>query len=696
MDQPRACDHRDAAAGVTLMPFGAIRLIPGFNSEETATLNQAGIVSGNLIRWKQGLLEKIGGWVRFYQTAVGSIPRDLHAWQDLSNTDWLSVGSTASLSVIASNALTNITPQTTVTNTAPDFTTSANSAVVQIVDSNISGPTTNNSVFIATPVAIDGLVLQGLYAITANISTHVYQITAASKAVSGVADGGAVATFTTVSGSASVTVTLAKHGLSVGNTFPFLVSTTGNGVTIFGTYVVETVPTADTFTIFAANAATGSGAFSQNSGNVQFTYYIAIGPQASSTPYGSGNYGAGAYGLGVAAPSGQGTPITAVDWTSANWGQILLACPQGGGIYQWTPNSGFQTAQLISTAPIVNQGIFIAMPFQILVAFGSSKTGAANPLQVSWSTVADFTVWTPLTTNSAGNFQIPSGSMCVGGMSVANQQLIWTDIELWSMNFVGQPNVFGFNKLMGGCGLIGGHAMGMLGSTVYWMSQKQFFMLVPGGAPRPIPCTVWDYIFQNLDTTNAYKIRCVPNSTFNEIWWHFPSLSGGTGENDSYVKLNPVEGEWDYGKLPVTGRSAGIDQSVLGTPIMAGVNGVIYQHEQGYDADGVALNPTATSGYAVIGDGEQFSYVDQFIPDFKYGLQGGSSQNANLQITLSSVNYPSDTPVTYGPYTVNSSSPSFMPRLRGRQVAITIAGADAGTFWRIGLNRYRFAPDGRR
>lgn len=679
------------------MPFGEIRLTPGFSSEQTPTLNKAGIVSGNLIRWKQGLIEKLGGWVRFYPFSVGSIPRDLHAWEDLSDNDWLSVGSTASLSVISNGALTNITPQQTTTNTSPNFTTTMGSSVVQIVDSNISNPTTNNSVFIATPVAVDGIVLQGLYPITSVINSDTYQITASANAVNGVSNQGAVPTFTTTNGSASITVTLDLHGLSVGQTVPFLVSTTGNGVTIFGTYVVQSVTNVNSYTIFANNTATSSGTFDMNSGNVEFVYYIAIGPQAAGVGWGSGNYGAGTWGFGTSGPSGTGTPITATDWTSANWGQILLTCPAGGAIYQWTPNSGFQTAQVIATAPVVCQGIFVAMPEQILVAFGASFTGAPNPLGIAWSTIENFTVWTPLTTNSAGDDQLPSGSMCVGGMSVANQQLIWTDIELWSMQFVGQPDVFGFNKLMSGCGLIGLHAAGVLGTTVYWMSQKQFFMLPAGGAPQPIPCTVWDYIFQNLDTTNAFKIRCVPNSAFNEVWWHFPSLSGGTGENDSYVKLNPVEGEWDYGQLPVTGRSAGIDQSVLGTPIMAGVNGVVYQHEQGYNGDGAALNPTFTSGYAAIGDGEQYTYLDEFIPDFKYGLQNGSSQNANLQITLSTVNYPSsDTPVTYGPYTVNAQSPSFMPRLRGRQVAITVAGSDAGTFWRIGLNRYRYSPDGRR
>ena len=336
------------------------------------------------------------------------------------------------------------------------------------------------------------------------------------------------------------------------------------------------------------------------------------------------------------------------------------------------------------------------MPFQILVAYGSSTSGAPNPLRIAWSTIGDYTVWTALTTNSAGSNVLPTGSTIVGAMQAANQGLIWTDIEVWAMQFVGQPEVFGFNKLMAGCGLIGAHAMGMLGSTVYWMSQEQFFMLVPGGAPSPIPCTVWDYIFQNLDTTNAYKIRCAVNSTFNEIAWHFPSLSGGTGENDSYVKLNPIEGEWDYGQYPQTGRSAWMDQSVLGTPIGGGVNGIIYQHEMGYNGDGAAYNPSFTSGYAVIGDGEEFTFCDEFIPDFKYGLMNGSSQNANPQITLSTVNYPSDAPVTYGPYSVSAASQSFMPRLRGRQVSVTVQSFDSATFWRLGLCRYRYRPDGRR
>lgn len=760
------------------MAYGSVRLVPGVNVERTPTLNQTGISSGNLIRWRDGLVEKIGGWERFYPFSIGSIPRDLLAWQDINTVDHLAIGATASLSVITNGALQNITPQTTTTNTPPNFTATASSPIIQIEDTNISSPTTNNSVFIAVPVSVGGLVLQGLYPITANINTDTYQITADANATlsttthtvtitnanpgvvtwnthglladapvfftttgalptnitpfktyyvlaaglgsntfeigatpggtainttagaqSGTqtahANGGTVPIFTTTSGSPSVSVYEPNHGLSLGETAPFLVPTTVGGTTVSGTYLVQSVTDANTYTISVTPSASSSATAPMNGGNVEFIYYIAIGPQPANQPYGSGLYSGGAYGIGTTPSAGQGTPITATDWTQGNWGEILLSCPQGGGVYQWSPDSGFQTAQLVSGAPVSNNGIFLAMPYQILVCYGSSKTGVPNPLQVSWSSSGDFTDFVPTTINQAGNYQIPSGSTIVGGMQATQQGLIWTDIDLWSMQYIGPPFVFGFSKIMSGCGLIGSHARGILGNTVFWMSQEQMFVMPAGGAPSVLPCTVWDYIFQNLDTANAYKIRCAPNSAFGTIAWHFQSLSGGTGENDSYIEFNAVEKEWTYGQYPTTGRSAWIDQSLLGTPIGGTPSGLIYQHEVGYNGDGAAINPIFTTGYFVIGEGEDFCFIDQFIPDFKFGLQGGA-QSATLLVTLYSVNYPSDTPRSYGPYTVTQARQQITTRLRGRQAALQVQSQDADSFWRLGNNRYRYAPDGRR
>lgn len=760
------------------MAFAALKLVPGFDVEKTPTLNQAGISEGNLVRWREGLVEKIGGWDRFYQFSIGSIPRDLHAWQDINSVDHLAIGATASLQVLTDGVLQDITPQTTTTNTAPALSMTSGSAVVTIVDSNITSPTTNNSVFFGTPVWLCGVVLQGLYRIAANLSTTSYQILAGSVATfstttsvvtmtnanpgvvswgthgltagtpvyftttgalptnvtpgktyfvlaaglaagtfrfsdtpagtaidttagtqsgvqTAVANGGCVPIFTSTSSSATITVREDAHGLSIGETTDFLVSTTVGGTTVYGSFIVQSVVDVDNFTISVTPSASSSATVLMNSGDVQYIYYIAIGPQSQALPYGAGPYGANAYGIGAAAPVGPGTPITAIDWTTGNWGEILVACPQGGGIYQWAPDSGFQTGQLIPNAPISNLGMFVAMPYQIIVAYGSSFTGVPKPLEINWCTVGDFTDWSPSSADQAGGYVIPTGSTIVGAIQAPQQGLVWTDIDLYTMQYVGPPNVFGFTKIMSGCGLIGSHACGQLGSSIYWMSQQQFFSMASGGAPRAMPCSVWDYIFQNLDTDNAYKVRCKPNSNFGTIGWEFPSLSGGTGENDSYVEYNAIEGEWTTGAYPQTGRSAWIDQSLLGPPIAGTPTGLIYQHEVGYNGDGAALTPYFLTGDFVIGEGEDFYFVDQFIPDFKYGLASGS-QTAQLLVTLFIRDYPGGTQTQKGPYTVSAAQTYITTRLRGRQLSFKVQSADLDSFWRIGLSRYRYGSAGRR
>jgi hypothetical protein len=160
------------------------------------------------------------------------------------------------------------------------------------------------------------------------------------------------------------------------------------------------------------------------------------------------------------------------------------------------------------------------------------------------------------------------------------------------------------------------------------------------------------------------------------------------------VKVNITEpgAPWDYGSLP---RSAWIDQTVLGTPIGAITAGTIYQHEQTNDAAGQPLLSSFTTGYFFIAEGEDFCVVDQILPDFKWGFYG-AAQTANIQLTFNVVNFPGDTPVQYGPYVVTVNTEILSVRFRGRQMSITVASSDLGSFWRLGRVRYRYAPSGRR
>ncbi len=758
------------------MPFSSVTLTPGINSERTPTLLRAGYASSSLVRFKDSLVQKIGGWQKYYPLAVGGVPRELHAWEDLNQTVHLAVGTTTELDVITNSSLQVITPQTLTSDFAPNFSTTSGSPTIDIVDPNIANVTTYDSILFNVPVSQGGIVLFGVYQITQITGVTSYQITAKSNALRteanptatnaitaignntlnfaatpawvsagmvvfnltnpasipsgarvssvggttvvmtanavapGVGNGdnivfSSVPVFTTLLDSAIVSVYLKEHGVSAGETAVFQSAATGNGVTISGGYNVLSVVDANNFTITVSAQANASGSFAMNGGRAELMYIINIGPPPGGSGYGLGGYGLGGYGTGTVPAEQTGTEITSTDWSIDNWGQILLACPRGGGVYFWDPTGGFQTATLITTAPAFNNVMFVNMAQQILVTLGSSveqQLGIQQqPMLVQWSDVSNFFEWTPSVITQAGNFTLSVGSQIMGGFATSNQNLIWTDLDLWSMNYIGPPDVFGFTKIGAGAGLVSAHAAQQLRGAVYWMGRTNFYAFTGGGV-SVIPCPVWDAVFQNLNTNFLQNIRSMPNTPFNEVGWEFPSLQSGDGENDSYVKMNITEpgNPWDYGIAtgPLSSpmpRSAWIDQTVLRMPIVAKPKGVIYQHEISQDADGSPIVATFETGYFYIAEGEEFAFVDQIIPDFKFGTFGGAG-TAQIQISFNVLNFPGDTPVTYGPYTFTSATQYISVRFRGRLMSITVSSSDIGSFWRLGSCKYRWSPAGRR
>ncbi len=204
----------------------------------------------------------------------------------------------------------------------------------------------------------------------------------------------------------------------------------------------------------------------------------------------------------------------------------------------------------------------------------------------------------------------------------------------------------------------------------------------------PIPCTVWDFIFQNINTANAWKVRCAPNSVFNEVTWFFPSTN--STENDSYVKYNVIENTWDCGLM---NRTAWMDISVVGNPMGTDSGGFLYQHETGVLTPGAGA-PSFTSGWWAITEGNDLAFVDYVIPDFRWGFYG-AAQSTAIDLTFYSADYPGDVPTVHGPYTITQATEYITPRIRGRLMSISATTQTPG-FWRLGRLRYRYALSGRR
>ncbi len=563
------------------------------------------------------------------------------------------------------------------------------------------------SSWIKTPISISNLIVSGVYSIqtyTASLYFNVYTIDVGIAATSTTSIS-TLPEFDPDSGFSTIVVTQANHPYQDGFTATFLTSTTSAGVTIFGNYFTTYISSTQ-YQITASSAATSSTAFLMNLGSAQFTYYYNIPSSFAALGYGSGGYGEGGYGAGIKIGYPSAPTVTTTNWTINNFGEILTANVQNGEIYYWSPTSNTTTMFLLETAPTANTGHFIAMPSRQVVAYGSTVTGIQDPLLIRWSEAGDATVWQASANNQAGSFRLAEGSKIVGGIQASQQALIWTDLALWSMQYIGYPNVFGFNKLADGVGLIAQKAVGILGRATYWMSPGGFNVLAEGG-PQDMACPVWDQVFQNLNTSldpNGYPysdlIQCGTNSIFDEVMWYYPSTN--STYNDSYVKYNTLTQAWDYGTLD---RVAWCDQSVLGPPLGADSDGYIWQHEIGYNAGNSPMVSSFETGYMQLNDADNLIFIDQIWPDFKWQTteqqSTGSATSATMYLTFYGADYPGDTPVQYGPYEMNSTTQYLSVRIRNRLLRISCSTANANgvalsnTFFRIGALRYRAQLDGK-
>ena len=426
-------------------------------------------------------------------------------------------------------------------------------------------------------------------------------------------------------------------------------------------------------------------------------------------------------------PPAGSVPLSADDWCMFNFGSILLINPEDGPIFQYDPTSGLPNAQLVPNAPLAH-GMFLAMPEQMVVAYGASVQGVQDPMLVAWSDAADFNTWILGVQNQAGSYRLSRGSKIVGGIQAPMQAMLWTDVGLWLMTYIGYPDVWGFSEIAQECGLIAKKAVGVLGSQVFWMGKDKFWTF-SGGQVQPVPCEVWDAVFQNLNHDLVDLIRCGTDTAFDGIGWFYPSLAtklpGAIQENDSFVKFNRVTGEWDYGtpidvygdgKIGGSMISDWIDANVFGNPISAMTNSTGTQSQlmwmdMGQDAVDQPIHWWIRTGLFVLSEGEDFIFIDRCRPDFKWRkFSSPTTPSAQIQFTLyaqDDSDNPLKPPSVYGPYTVTNSSViypgglvsagsnAFDPRARGRYFSMKVEGDDLGSFARLGAMKFQFSPDGR-
>jgi len=515
-------------------------------------------------------------------------------------------------------------------------------------------------------------------------------------------------TFTTTNGSTRVIVNDAAHGAVQGDFVTFsAVSGNPGGITdasLTNEFEIQEVLTGGTYTIVSPTQATSTATAA---GAATATYQISVGSDISYVDFG---WGTGTWGLstwGTPRPASSGLSLIAKVWQFDNYGENLILQVVDGGIYEWAPSSGLATrATAIAGAPTKSKYALVSTPDRHLVCFGTESTlgdpTSQDPMFVRFSSQEDINNFVATATNTAGGQRLTDGNEILSALRSRGQILIWTDTSIHGQQFLGPPYTFGFQQLGANCGIISPHASADVNGVAYWMSKDAFFVF--DGTVKKIPCTVQDYVFEDLNIAQATAVNVGINTQFNEVTWFYPSLS--SDYVNRFVTYNYMENVWSVGSMartswtdigtfekPLATEYDPLDNEATLTTIYGLTAGRshLYNQEDGVDANGVAIDAYIYSGYFDIGDGDQMLLMQKFIPDFK-------RQVGELIVRLLLRPYPqaSATPSSLDPYPITPTTQFVSTRARGRQIQLRIESDELGSFWRFGTMRVDVQPDGLR
>jgi hypothetical protein len=734
------------------VPLQKLQFRPGLNREGTDYSNEGGYFDCDKVRFRSGFPEKIGGWIRLSNDTFLGVCRALWNWVTLNGANLLGVGTNLKYYIEQGGDYNDITPIRATFTTASSPTTNniiktTNGSNVITIDYANYGGISGDFVTISGATAVGGIPATELNAehqIT-YVDLDTFTFTVASNATSTATGGGSSITmafqiqtgldvfirgtgwgagtwpsyinttltnpFTATGAGVSVlTVTQAAHGLTTG-AYVYFVSIASDPcginrlvlqkafpitVTSSSTYTISTV--IGGFTYLTTSTAASGGA-------------VVV-----STPV------APVRGWGTAADVGLGQQLRL--WTNDNFGEDLLIAPRGGSVYYWDATTGISVRALLLNTASTNAGFagqfvpnttnqIIGSSIQrFAICFGSNAYDPAvpnsqfDPLLVRWSDQENPFDWVPQATNQSGEYRLNIGSFIMCARSTRQEILVWSDAAIYSMQYLGPPYVWGFQLLQDNISIMSPNASVTVNNVTYWMGVDKFFSYT--GRVETLPCTLWQFVFDDINKDQAFQVFAGSNEAYNEVWWFY--CSQNSNQVDKYIIYNYLERVWSYGTM---NRTAWLDSGLRQFPMAAYPPGnKILFHEANVD-DVSGLTPVPIEAYIQssdfdIGDGHNFGFVWRILPDITFN--GSNANQPSVTMTLrprqnSGTPYgTADNPrvastqnyTSRNTYEVQEFDGQVYTRLRARQMSFRIESTGLGVAWQLGSPRIDIRPDGRR
>jgi hypothetical protein len=785
------------------MPLQKLQFRPGINREGTTLSNEGGYYDCDKVRFRSGYPEKIGGWQvdggTIYPTAPTStfasggtstsatvssgtywgVAKSMWNWINLAGYNLLSVATNYKIYIQNSlgGAYNDVTPiRLTTSAGAVTFAATNGSKTITVTNAS-NGVQVGDFVIFSGAASLGGAitstVLNREYQVQTVPTISTYTITASVNATSGDSGNGGgstVANYQLTTGNTNFTYGTGYGAGGYGGSLGPSYTTTING----GTAVTASSTTA--ITVVSTTGFASSGTIWIGTEGITYTAItgttfqgtITRGYQSTAAAHANGSaiyqYPSTATGYGSPATTGVGIQLRL--WSQVNYGEDLLINARGGAMYYWANNASvnvFDRAQIVkagtgvatksgtftpdATCPSIANFVLVSDSSRFTFAFGCNDptgvyaTTVQDPMQIRWSDQNTIATWLPSITNQAGGIRLSHGSSIVTALQTRQEILVLTDAAIYSLQYLGAPYVWGNQLLADNISIVSPNAMSVVNNVTYWMGADKFYMY--SGRVETLPCALRQYIYGNINLTEAFQIHSGTNEGYNEIWWFYPSQTGTNpdGGNAAYTAANPnklidryviynhLERTWYYGTLNNTGnlyygtvraRTAWLDSPLRAEPTVAVAynsgdtytNGSTVYHETGVDNNEtgtpVALTSYVQSSDFDIGDGHNFGFVWRLIPDITF--DGSTSAAPTAYFTVRprqnpGANYGSaDNPAvasaqsyaTTTTYNVQQFTQQVYVRIRGRQMAFKVSSTDLGTQWQLGAPRIDVRPDGRR
>ena len=728
-----------------------IKFAPGIDKQDTAVGAEGRWVDSDNVRFRYGLPEKVGGWQSLLNESIVGVARKQHAFVDKEGNRYVAIGTDKFLLIYFEGQLHDVTP---IKATIGSVTMSATDASQQVSLTFSSAHNLQSgdiilldNVSVPAGIGLTNAAFEDKLFQVTRVTSNLIAIITGTQTTTGAAGGGACDIIPyepvgpaaqsygygfgigqyggTVQGSVTTTLNgaLLADTNGTGGSGSVINVTSNSGFPTAGTIAVQNELI--TYTGKGTNTLTGitRGAFgTATTGTSNGQAHSSGEIVTNATDWG---------GWGDAVDAGTITLEPGL-WSLSNFGDVLVATIANGKTFTWnsditarlttrasTTTSGFST----TNNPTATRVTLISPTTRHLIHLGTETTiGTAatqDDMFIRFSEDENINGYTPQATNTAGTQRIQDGTKIMGALVAKENILIWTDNALYTMKFVGAPFTFGFEQVGTNCGLIGKNAAIEIDGVAYWMGNNGFFSF--DGTVNTLPCSVEDYIYDDIDTTKGQQVCAGINNLFTEVTWWYPT--SGSDFNNRYVVYNYGQnnarlpmGNWYTGVNTNSIRTTWVDSLVYPRPYATAYNSsndgtfpevigqdglgqtVLFEHETGTDQ----VNPngsvtTLTSfiqsfSFSLQPDqAEVFLAMRRFLPNFKV-LTG------NNQITLSIKDYPSqdDIETSLSPFTIDSSTLKVDTRARGRYANIKIENTGVGESWRFGTFQVDIQPDGRR